>query len=500
MKRCLISLLLLPLASIAQLQLPEIFSDNMVLQRGEPIHIWGKATPGKHVQVMSAKETKSTTVRKDSSWSIYLGKQKADTKPQVIFISCGKERITLNNIVIGDVWLCSGQSNMEWPMSREMHWRDERKTADQPLIRFNNPPPAGRYVYGEPYTDSLNKRLNTGDFYEWSSWQNCDSNTVKDMSAVGYFFAKAIVEKEGVPIGLINLSIGGAPIETFISREAMQHDKHFAVKVQGNWLENKYLPEWIRERARQNVGGNDNGYKDDIGLNHAYKPGFAYESGVKPLLSIPIKGILWYQGESNALEKERMGEYKDLMRLLINDYRRRWKNRNLPFYWVQLSSIDTLNYNSKYWPEFRDEQRKLLSEVENGGMAVSSDIGFKNDVHPTDKKTVGERLARWALQQVYGKKNIVPSGPLPVKAKYEDGKVVVQFRYAKGLKAAEGERLRGLSLDGKTETAATIHNGKVVIWAAQQPDFIYYGWKPFTDANLVNAEGLPASTFKLIVK
>ena len=499
MRRCLISVLLLPLASIAQLQLPKIFSDNMVLQRGEPIHIWGKATPGKQLQVISAKETKCTTVQDDSSWSVYLGKQKADTKPQSIFISCGEERITLNNILIGDIWLCSGQSNMEWPMSREMHWREERKTADQPLIRLNNPPPAGRYVYGEPYTDSLNKRLNTADFYQWSSWQQCDSNTVKGMSAVGYFFAKAIVEKEDVPIGLINLSIGGAPIETFISREAMQNDKRFAVKVQGNWLENKHLPEWIRERGRQNVGGNHNGYKDDIGLNHAYKPGFAYESGVKPLLSIPIKGVLWYQGESNALEKERMEEYKDLLRLLIHDYRKGWKNRSLPVYWVQLSSIDTFNYKSQYWPQFRDEQRKLLSAVKNTGMAVSSDIGSKNDVHPTDKKTVGDRLARWALQQVYGRK-MVPSGPLPVKAKHEDGKVIVRFRYAEGLKAADGKTLRGFSLDGKTETAASIHNSKVVIRATQQPDFIYYGWTPFTDGNLVNAEGLPASTFKLIVE
>ena len=499
MKRCLISLLLLPLASIAQLQLPEIFSDNMVLQRGEPIHIWGKATPGKQLQVISAKETKSTMVHNDSSWSVYLGKQKANAQPQSISVSCGDERITVNNVLIGDVWLCSGQSNMEWPMSREMHWREERKNADQPLIRFNNPPPAGRNVYGVPYTDSLNRRLNTADFYQWSSWQNCDSNTVKAMSAVGYYFAKAIVEKETVPIGLINLSIGGAPIETFISREAMQNDKRFAVKLHGNWLENEHLPEWIRERGHQNVGGNQNGYKDDVGLNHAYKPGFAYETGVQRLLSFPIKGVLWYQGESNSLEKERMEEYKNLLHLLINDYRRRWKNPNMPFYWVQLSSIDTVSYKSKYWPQFRDEQRKLLDEVKNSGMAVSSDIGSKNDVHPTDKKTVGERLARWALQQVYGK-NIVPSGPLPVKAKHEDGKVIVQFQYAKGLKAADGETLHGFSLDGKTETAATIHNDKVVIRATQQPDFIYYGWEPFTNANLVNAEGLPASTFKVSVK
>ena len=499
MKRCLISLLLLPLASVAQLQLPKVFSDNMVLQQGEPIHIWGKAMPGKKVMVSFASEAKNAVVEKDSSWSVYLKKQKADSKPQSISISCGDKRIELQNVLVGDIWICSGQSNMEFPMVREMHWKDEIKNTYQPLIRFNNPPPAGRNVYGVAYTDSLNKRLNTNDFYQWTSWQTCDSNTIKSMSAAAYYFAKAIIAKKKVPIGLINLSIGGAPIETFISRDAMQHDKRFESKVEGNWLDNKNLPEWVRQRGKENVGKNVNGYKDDLGLNHAYKPGFAYESGIQPLLPLPVKGVIWYQGESNSLEKARVDEYKDLLHLLLNDYRKNWKQPDMPFYWVQLSSIDTTNYQSKYWPEFRDEQRKLLAEVSNGGMAVCSDIGFKNDVHPTNKKEVGERLARWALYNTY-KEPVVPSGPLPLKAIYEKGKVIVSFEYGQGLQASDGKALRGFSLNGNTNVDAVIQNNKVVISTAQKPARVFYGWKPFTDANLVNAEMLPASTFKLEVK
>jgi sialate O-acetylesterase len=156
---------------------------------------------------------------------------------------------------------------MEWSMNKELHWNEEKNKARQPLIRFNNPPPAGRYVYGVAYNDSLNRRLTSDSFYLWNDWQVCDSNTAKDMSAVAYYFAKAIVEQEAIPIGLINLSIGGAPIETFISREALQNNKRFAAKVKGNWLENRNLPEWIRERGKQNVGGNPNGFKDDLGLN-----------------------------------------------------------------------------------------------------------------------------------------------------------------------------------------------------------------------------------------
>ena len=180
------------------------------------------------------------------------------------------------------------------------------------------------------------------------------------MSAVGYYFAKAITDSEKIPIGLINLAIGGAPIETFISREVFQADKRFTKKVQGDWLTNESLPLWARDRGRQNVGANKNGYADDLGLNHGYKPGFAYASGIAPITNFPIKGILWYQGETNAQEPQRIKEYRALMHLLINDYRKKFKEPAMPFYWVQLSSIDTAKYKSHYWPQFRDEQRKTF--------------------------------------------------------------------------------------------------------------------------------------------
>lgn len=483
-------------AAGAQLKPATIFSNNMVLQREQPVRVWGRAIPGKVVDVTFAGQKRSVLTKKDSSWQVVFAPQKATAQPQAMVIRSGTEIKTFNNILVGDVWLLSGQSNMEWPMAREMHWTAEKKLAQQPLTRLNNPPPAGRNVYGVAYTDSINRRLTTDSFYLWQGWTVCDSNTVKNMSAVGYYFAKSIVENENVPIGLINLSIGGAPLETFISRDALQSSKRFAPKVEGNWLQNTHLPEWVRERGAQNVGWNKSGFGDSLGPNHAYKPGFAYASGVKPLLPFPVKGVLWYQGESNSLERERVEEYKDLLHLLIRDYRAKWKQPTLPFYWVQLSSIDTVNYKSHYWPQFRDAQRQLLAVVKNGGMAVTSDIGFKNDVHPTNKKTVGERLARWVLKQQY-KKKVVPSGPLPLKAIYRNGKLVISFQYAAHLRTADGQPLRGFSLDGKTEAEAKIENGQVVILTHTKPAFVYYAWKPFTDANLVNAEGLPAPTFQL---
>ncbi len=507
MKQFFILLFLSPFAALSQLQVAKIFSDNMILQREQPVHIWGKGIPGQKVNVSFAKENKSATVQADSSWNIFLGKQKATLQPASLIISSGKDETIFRNILIGDIWLCIGQSNMEFPMQNEMHYQDEIKQSNQPLIRLYNPSFIGKNVFGNAYTDSMNQQLAAGSFYGNTTWQPCDSNTFKQMSAVGYYFGKEILQHENIPIGLINLAIGGCPIETFISYETLKRSKQFSDKINGNWLTNNALPVWIKERGEQNVG--DVKQADPSGPNHGYKPGFAFETGIQPIINLPIKGIIWYQGESNAQEVERVNEYAALQKLMIDDYHNKWHQRQMPFYWVQLSSIDTAKYKSQLWPQFRDEQRKLLNMIQYGGMAVCSDIGFKNNVHPINKKAVGERLARWALNKTYGE-NIVPSGPLPHDAKYSKarpngsagpGKIIIRFQYTgNGLKTSDGKSLRGFSLDGINEINASIIDKEIIIETNKKPEFVYYGWKPFTDANLVNTELLPASTFKIKVE
>jgi len=419
--------------------------------------------------------------------------QKANESPQLINITSGEDKIELKNILVGDLWLCMGQSNMLWPVQLEMHFKNEIQYARQPMLRFYNPTYAGQYIFGSAFSDSVIQLLNTKSFYK-GEWQQSDSNSFKTMSAVGYYFGKTILASENIPIGLIDLAIGGAPIETFISKAVLQKNPVFANKLQNDWLGNTALPFWTRERATQNIGNKSNVVKDELGPNHAFKPGFAFASGIEPILSLPIKGIIWYQGESNAEEIERVNEYGDLLKLMINDYRKRWQQPDLPFYWVQLSSIER-----QFWPQFRDMQRRLLGEIKNGGMAVCSDIGARNDVHPTNKKDVGERLARWALSETYHKK-IVPSGPLPLQAKYINKDIVITFQYtANGLKTSDGEPVKGFSINGQTEVRAEIRNNTIVIPVPDKPAFVYYAYKPFTDANLVNSESLPASTFKIEV-
>ena len=500
MKAILYICLLLPFVSSAQLQLAKPFSNNMVLQRGQPIHIWGKGYPGKSVTVKFGGVLKSIVVKQDSSWGVYYNKMKASVLQHQLLVKSDGESISLTNIVIGDIWLCIGQSNMQFSLKEEMHYKEEIQSSTIDGLRFYNPSFIGKGVFNKAFTDSMIQRLTINDFYNKVSWQKSDSLSARDMTAIGYYFGKQLLQETGVPIGLIHLAIGGCPIETFISKDALMNSKQFSSKVNGNWLTNNQLPVWIKERGVQNVGGNDKVISDELGPNHGYKPSFAFEAGIQPLVPLPIKGVLWYQGESNAQELDRVMEYAALQKLMIEDYRKLWKNENLPFYCVQLSSIDSISYKSQLWPLFRDEQRKLLSIVKNGGMAVCSDIGAKNNVHPTNKKLVGERLANWALVQDY-KKEILPSGPLPLKAVYNRNEIVISFLYSgEQLSTNDSMSVRGFSIDEVHEVGATIKGNKIIIPVTKKPDYIYYGWKPYTDANLINSERLPASTFKIKVK
>lgn len=496
---CLLTFIILPLFSTAQLQFAKIFSDNMILQRDKAINIWGKSSPMDQVIISFGGETKKVVTHKDSSWMVHFKSQKANLHPQSIYVSAGLQKDSIKNILIGDLWLCVGQSNMEWPMSKELNYNTEKTNAQRPLIRFFNPTYAGKNTYNVLFTDSIISNLTVKDFYK-GSWQSCDSATFKSMSAVAYYFGKEISSAIHVPIGLINLSIGGAPLESFISKDALKNSKQFSKKVNGDWIINTSLPIWIRERGMQNVGTIKNMPKDEQGNNHAFKPGFAYEAGVEPMFNMPIKGILCYQGESNAQEMERVDEYGQLSLLMINDFRKKWHQPELPFLYTQLSSIDTLKYKGQLWPSFRDEQRKMLQLIPYSGMAVTSDIGFKNDVHPTNKKTVGERLSLWALHKTYFKNN-VPSGPLVESAQFKDGKIVITFNYANGgLTTSDSKQVKGFSVNGNTEIPVLIDQNRIVINTIVKPAFVYYGWVPFTAANLTNKNLLPASTFKIKVK
>ena len=357
----------------AQLSVSAYFSSGMVIQRDQKIPVWGNGVPGHKITVRIGHDKAYARVAKDSVWHLLLPSRKASTVPTDLRIADGRNSLAIKDILIGDVWLCSGQSNMELELKKDHFFSMGKSFGYQPLIRLYNGRPAGRHVYGIAYNDSLRARLTVPKFYQ-GEWSHSDSLHAVEFSAIGYYFAKVLTDSLHIPIGIMDLSIGGAPIESFISREALKESTDFAAKVKGNWLANDHLPVWVRMRGMENVGQDATVFIDGNGPNHAYKPGFAYESGIAPM-KLRIKGVLWYQGESNAQEIDRVREYKDLQKLLIHSYRHHFRNSRLPFYWVQLSSVDTTYYKSGLWPDFRNQQLALWMETAHSGMVVSHDIG-----------------------------------------------------------------------------------------------------------------------------
>ena len=258
----------------------------------------------------------------------------------------------------------------------------------------------------------------------------CTPQQAANFSAIAYYFGKMLQDSLNVPVGLICNAVGGSPTEAWIDRSTLEYQFPSILK---NWTQNDFIQEWVRGRALTNMQK-----RTDNLQRHPYEPCYLYEAGIRTLEQYPIEGVIWYQGESNA---HNMDAHKKLFRLLVESWRRNWQSPELPFYFVQLSSL-----NRPSWPWFRDSQRQLMLQIPHTGMVVSSDKGDSLDVHPRDKRPVGERLARWALNQEYGYLNLIPSGPLFKRAHTQKDQVIIEFNYGEGLQSSDGEKLVGFEI------------------------------------------------------
>lgn len=503
--------------SYAQLTVAKVFGVGMVLQRDQPITIWGKAIPNTVVLVrmahgsVSAKvtEQKETVVAPDSTWKVVLAPQKANTLPQTLSITNQKESLTFSDILIGDVWVCAGQSNMAFMLKNDQFARQTLPNASQLNLRLLNWQ-SGLTTYNSSYKSQEVSRLQPENFYS-GLWQIADSSSASSFSAVAFYFGQQVQQQTNIPIGLIHLAVGGSPCEAWMSAEAVKGEKELEKLFQGNWLNNKALEPWCIERAHQNL---DNLLqskailpRDSLGINHPFKPGFLYKAGIEPLLNFSLKGVIWYQGESNSLSFERVQQHAKLFPRLIQEWRRNWDVGDFPFYFCQLSSIGTeKGYQSHFWPEFRDSQRRIAEKMPNVGMAVTSDVGHPFDVHPTNKKVIGDRLAKIALAKTYGQK-IAYSGPIFEKVTQTANQFILTFAHVeKGLQTADRKPLTGFLLEDKNGNkievqAEILGKNKIALPnEAGRYQRILYGWKPFSDGNLVNSEGFPASGFGVKIK
>lgn len=492
-----IAAVLLPGLLLAQLKTDPLFTSHMLLQCDHPLRFWGKNKPGQEVRAVSETIHVNGQTGADSTWMIEFPPRKASADPFSVQFYSGQDSIRLSGLITGDVWICIGQSNMEWPFSQDQYYIKEKDSLPVAYLRLWNPGYAGKNIYGVRYPDSVRRQLNQSLFYN-QGWQVCDSVHAASMSAVALYFGRRIVRETKVPVGLVQLAIGGAPLETFINPAALKSHPVFYKKMAGNWLYNDNLPVWVRQRAGVQLAGDPPLDTDEYGPVHPNKPGYVWQTALKHFFRLPVKGIIFYQGESNAQELQRVTEYPDLFTIMMENFREESGQKALPVYYVQLSSIDSSRYKSQFWPLFRDRQRIIMERLPFSGMVVSSDAGDSTDVHPRDKKIVGERLASWALARTYRKK-ILASGPLPYKIRFWKNRAVIRFHFTgKFLHTADGRELRGFSRADGSAIPARIRRRRVWLDMRNGPSALYYGWSPYTDASLVNQAGLPASTFRFL--
>ena len=497
---CLLAWLILGGASLsaADFRLASPFSDHMVLQREKPVAVWGWADAGESVTVSFAGQSKSATAGTDGKWSLKLDALAASAEPRVLLVT-GKEghKVEVKDVLVGEVWLGSGQSNMAMTVAGCNRFDEEKAAAKFPLIRH----------YRET-SGPAEQPLREGK----GMWEPCTPDTVGGFSATLYFFGREIHREVGVPVGLINTSVGGTPIESWVAAEVQSSDPETKANydtrleahrnfdpAQAPALHQKQLAVWKKASEKAKANGTPFAVpppKDPLAM-HKLKggPSGLYNGKVVNLAPYTLRGMLWYQGEGNAGNP---GLYHKQLTQLVTSWRTLWQDE-LPFAWVQLP-----NYTApgEGWPRVRESMLKTLA-LPKTGMAVTIDLGDARDIHPKNKQDVGKRLSYWALGTVYGKPVPAVSGPLPAGSTAGGNTITVSFKHADGgLKSINGGALTGFEVAGADRrwkpAAAEIAGETVVVGNPEvaRPVAVRYAWKDWPDYSLANGAGLPASPFR----
>ncbi len=489
MKRSLRSLLLLLSFALiaattarADVKLPALISDGMVLQQGIDVPLWGWADEGESVTV-EFQNQKVTAATKDGKWMVRLKPLKAGG-PFTLTVS-GRNKIELKNVLVGEVWICSGQSNMQWRLNQTDNAEAEIASAKYPMIRLFTVP---RLEVGAPVTDVK------------AGWKECSPETVATFSAVGYYFGRDLHKARNVPIGLINNAVGGSPAESWTSNGVLNGDaeyKQFAAEYPKRMETNEKALAKYREDAEKAKAENKPAPRPP---GRPWMPSGLYNGMLAPLAPYAIKGAIWYQGESNAT---RAYQYRRLFPTMISNWRAIWGQGDFPFLFVQLAAFgpNGQKLGESDWAELREAQLMTLSASPKTGMALAIDVGDIGDIHPRNKQPVGARLALSARAVAYGEK-IVHSGPVYKSMKIEGDKISLSFNHAGGGLEARGGELKGFIVAGDDqvwrEAKAEIKGDHVIVSSPEvsKPLAVRYGWMRFPACNLYNREGLPATPFR----
>ena len=466
-----------------RLQLPPVFADNMVLQRGMPFYLKGKADAGETVVVrLGGKELARGVTDARGLWNVYIPSLTA-VDSTTLTVSTARRTLTYRNVAVGEVWLCSGQSNMAFKLRQAADAsRDIAKAADRGLRLYNMQPrwETDNVEWDSTVVDSVSRL----QYFRPAQWVASSPQNAADFSAVAYYMGRMLRDSLRVPVGLICNAVGGTPIESWIDRPMLEE---YYPQVLRHWKNNDFVMDWVRGRATKNLARRPGG-------RHPYHPAYCFETGIEPLLNFPLRGVAWYQGESNAHNPDSWR-----FDLLAQSWRMRMGDFSLPFYMVQLSGIERPS-----WPWMRNTQRIAQRSVFATQMVVSSDLGLRHDVHPPYKRPVGERLAQSMLRHTYDRSGAPISPEVGENSRVDGDRVQLDLREAKGLHGSDGQPLRGFEIAGENQlffpaTAALNEDGKLILHAPKvaQPRYVRYGWQPFPNGNVVNGAGLPLGTFRI---
>ncbi len=489
-----------PAACFADVKLPTIFSHHMVLQRDMPLPVWGWAEPGESVEIVLGDQTHKTTADDEGNWRVTL-KPLSLGEPQTLVVE-GKNRLQVDDILVGEVWLCSGQSNMGWDVRKCWSADLDIAAAKFPNIRMIT-------------VGGMGSQTPVKDFD--GQWDVCTPETVGSFSAVGYFFGRELHQVLDVPIGLIDNAWGGSSCEAWIRRDLLEGKPMYeALMTRWKKTEAEYdlekakaeiaekVKAWEPKAAAAKKAGKWPPGKPELRnpLLNQHRPANLFNARLMPIHPFAMRGVVWYQGESNA---KRSYQYREMFPLMIQNWRDVWEQGDFSFYWVQLADFtkETLDPGDSNWAELREAQTMTRDRLPNTGEAVIIDLGEASDIHPRNKIDVARRLARWALTKDYGLDFVCPS-PRYESMEVADGKVVLRFKdVGNKLRAVDAHEVQGFAIAGvdkKWAWAEAKITGKnkieVSCEAVPKPVAVRYGWANNPVCNVCNEQGLPLTPFR----
>lgn len=492
--RLVLTLVLLALAwgrfSVADaaedtLRMPAMFGEHMVLQREQPIAVWGWSTPGDDVEVRIASEQASATTDDDGRWQVELPAMSAGG-PYTLSVNTNGQTLEFGDVMVGEVWLCSGQSNMDMRLAKVDGAQAAIDHADDRDLRLFY---VNRAIANEQRDDVE------------ASWTPSNPSDASRFSAAAYFMGQRLRQELGVAVGLIHTAYGGTPAEAWTGGHTLSANPELKPIVD-RWVQRVESYEQAVSEHESAIERGETS-KPPTPLTERYAPSGLYNAMLAPIAPYGIRGFIWYQGESNTW---RSTQYRELLSSMIADWRTLWGNENLPFAIVQLPNYaepPRVPRASSSWPELRESQRLAAKQNERVGLIVTIDVGDPTDIHPRDKASVGDRLARWAMAETYGDDRSW-SGPQYVDAEFVGDEVIIRFDHAgSGLEGREGQPIRGFVIAGKDKrfrwANAEVRDDTIVVTEAKvtQPEAVRYAWDDNPSwANLINGEGLPAGPFR----